>query len=151
MNWFKSLFKNSNNELPAVTLKEEVDTTSPNISEPVYSFVETVRKHPGRFATHYVEEDFGKGYGGYVEGMISISAYILDKKTKEYFDVHIGYMSNHVDSWLTTDEKLYLLEEIRKVYQERKAKLEAIKQQRKARQHELTRQKYIKIYCEEGE
>lgn len=139
MNWFKNLFKNSNNEQPAVALKEEVveQPTYTNISEPVYSFVETVRKHPGRFMVECVLEP-----SLYNNNHLWNQYYIEDKKTGESFIYAPWDMGVSNINWLTAEERIYVVKEIEDIYSKRAIKLAELKGKR-------ARQKYIKIYCGE--
>lgn len=113
-----------------------------NISEPVISFVECVKKTPGRFSVYKYDLYDGTAYS------------ITDRKTKEHWRMGAvsvilfgSYKLNSTD-WLTQDEKLYVIEELSAFYkkrQNRKVKLDII---RKERENTKERKRLMEVYCE---
>lgn len=139
-------------------VKDGVKGSPVNISEPVLSFVETVRKYPERFLTT-------KGYIRicYHTMEPQYSYRLWDKKTGEWwytgFSENITFsgtekqnklrnkkQSSH--SWLTEDEMTYLVKEITSIYEARKDRVEKLKALRKQRRDKQERSRLMKIYAE---
>lgn len=133
-----------------------------NISEPVLSFVDTVRKQPQRFLASkhpkfltqhrpYELKDFYYG--------------LWDTKTGEWWHtdaynrVHICSKLNMSEldtkrnssysdhSWLTGDEMTYLIKEVTVIYEARKDRVEKLKTLRKQRRDKQERSRLMKIYA----
>lgn len=132
----------------------------PNISEPVISFLETVRKHPKRFR---VGVDCSSYTVRSIEEIPDYKAYkIWDKKLEKGWYVRgsrwIGssvFLLGHINHllcvyehafFLTSDEKEYLAKEISSIMNyriKRKAKLDKIRADRRIRD---TRNKLKDLY-----
>lgn len=160
MNWFKQLFgigdkmETDINGLPIVRNlvpmpKVKLCKPEKDISEPVLSFVECVRSNPKRFE---VESDISTWfYTSYAEPRECAAYKLWDKSTKEgwylrgkhHYSPNFFYTTNwntsriYKDpSFLTLDEKEYILKEVSSIMEyriERKNKLEEIRKDRRIR------------------
>jgi hypothetical protein len=143
INWIKSLFKK----------------TPPDISEPVISFVELVKNNPDRFrlnldskaSKEYLRDNYKWGYNLYI---------LLDKQFKQQnvlgvLDINLcsfdapRFISDESVSYLTGDEREYIYEQLKPIFQARGDKLRLIRSQRKARDDQRKRERDIKKYCKE--
>ena len=135
INWIKSLFKK----------------TPPDISEPVFSFVELVKNDPKRFRLNldnevnrrWLEENDTNTYDIYR---------LYDKKFRDYrvFGVlKLDYPCKPYIigckniSYLNPDELMYIYINLKPIFQARKDRLSIIGDQRK-------RERDIRKYCKEG-
>jgi len=141
MGWWSDLFNSGSQKPPFRNPTIEPDKPWPRgtkdgggVSEPIISFVETVRSSPKRFTAWSDFEMFGE----------ENYYFIFDKQTKELFQLGKGHMwpqgphpitvSPKLIDWLTWDEKNYLLINISSVYEERtkrKTKIATIRKQRR--------------------
>ncbi|QCQ61927.1 hypothetical protein Barba19A_gp087 [Rheinheimera phage vB_RspM_Barba19A] len=143
INWIKSLFKK----------------TPPDISEPVISFVELVKNNPDRFrlnldskaSKEYLRDNYKWGYNLYI---------LLDKQFKQQnvlgvLDINLcsfdapRFISDESVSYLTGDEREYIYEQLKPIFQARGDKLRLIRSQRKARDDQRKSERDIKKYCKE--
>lgn len=129
----------------------------PDISEPVISFVETVRKYPKRFNVDYDincgiyrSEWEVKRYTGYtIKDKMLNRGWIIE--CEMYRSLNLVYPRNLVFEYeptffLTDDEKEYLIKEISSIMNYRidlKAKLDKIREDRRIRD---TRNKLKELY-----
>lgn len=124
----------------------EKETSKPDISEPVISFVKTVKKDPKRFIFKLDDERSG-GSGGYSE----VFFIMTDTVTCEEFLVIIekfGGRGNTVTRFdyvtlvdLTKDEESYLTQELLLPYLERKEKYDEIIKERKEKYNEIIKER----------
>lgn len=153
--WIKeSLFGDRSSE---EYLPEHLVVKLPDISEPVISFVETVRKYPKRFdvgydinCVIYRSERELKRYTGYtIKDKMLNRGWII--KGEMYRRLNLVYPRNLVFEYeptffLTDDEKEYLIKEISGIINyrvDRKAKLDKIRADRRIRD---TRNKIKELY-----
>lgn len=170
MNWFKQLFgigdkmETDIHGLPFVTNIVPMPKVKPckadiDISEPVISFVECVRNNPKRFEVN----EFTGDYFYYTNQILDPEDYksytLWDKVTKEGWSVqgsrYIGpilvYLS-HTDrcysnpSFLTTDERVYIIKEIKDIMEYRKVRKIKLDQIRKDRRIRDERNRLKEIY-----
>lgn len=141
MSWFKKLFGLSEWN-PPITYKTHPPTpkvkANKNISEPVYSFIECVRKDPKRFVA---QEQFN-----FTCDPIMIYT-INDNKTKENWKIIIscGVVINK-PNFITEEEAQYLVKEISYIYDNRLKRKEEILKKREERLTKKERQRLMEIY-----
>lgn len=140
MNKLLKRFFNNTPEQDVCNKQEDVVGEKKDISEPVFSFVKIVKENPKRFKLK------------------------LDRLRVCYFGIHrwdfkdvisrkSWYFSTHRDipmtfpEFLTEDEKIFLLEELRPVFIKKAERYSELKEQRKQRRTNKERQKLIEIYC----
>lgn len=147
MNWFKNLFKTDqlSKDIGKVILPDMKYDFRPkpekDISEPVLSFVECVRKNPKRFKVNSYYEQFYlsvSSMGG--EYRPTYLYTLVDTKTKEKWCLSRGLtMASDFTAnpeWITNDERNYLIESLTKIFKDRegrKSKLEKIRKDRRIR------------------
>lgn len=148
MNWFKKLFAASPHEcsLPPIAPHQRLAMSkvrqSKDISEPVYSFVECVRNNPKRFIAERRESS---GVN------ISYQTFsVKDKNTQEQWSTKMaGFSRAGVVSkpdFLTYDEVVYVVTELRAIYQGRDAKKRSILKNRANRVYDKERKRLMEIY-----
>lgn len=149
----------SDNTIPLKVLEspeaeKPIDTNNLVVSEPVISFVETVRKSPQRFFTWQGLKSFS-----YISR--EAAYYIWDKKTGEWWDTNCNFppsisISHHVykknayrsdHSWLTEYEMKYLIAEITAIYKSRQDRVKKLEDIRKQRRDRAERNRLIKLYA----
>ena len=133
---------------PVVTnaLGEVVKPKQKNISEPVLSFIECVRKTPQRFDVSGFSYDSCRRE--------RYTYYVRDKVTGEKWSISnelsIDCYTHFSDtSWLTYDEIQYLITEITAIYKAREGRKMRLEKIRKDRKDAQERKRLISIYCKE--
>jgi hypothetical protein len=143
ISWIKNLFKK----------------TPPDISEPVISFVELVKNNPDRFrlnldskdSKEYLRDNYKWGYNLYI---------LLDKQFKQQNVLGVleanlcdfnapRFISDESVSYLTGDEREYIYEQLKPIFQARKDILDLLKSKRVVRSDQRKRERDIKKYCKE--
>lgn len=135
--WFKGLFTGEPQNNSVKTKKD--------ISEPVISFVECVKKNPKRFA------------GGTYSTASGSAAYINDYQTGETFYFGSFYLQQFafreivsntcMENVLTKEEKDFVIEELATfaaMMGSRRQRRDQLREQRKAREE---RKRLMEIYC----
>lgn len=150
MNWFKKLFAASPHECLLPPIAPQIYVPMPkvkqnkDISEPVYSFIECVRNNPKRFVE---SSDYSK-----ID--INIKNYrIKDNQTKESWEISIyrtyseefSYVMDK-PSFISNNEAMYLVEQIRSIYQNKLKRKNYVLQKRKERLTKKERQRLMEIY-----
>lgn len=128
------------------SLEEDIKEKKLDISEPVVSFIETVKKNPRRFKYTSSDKFYGAGNPFYVYYEV------LDKQAKYQFGVFtvpdidkdgcmiVSYLPLNTTSWMTEDEARYAFEVLKpffKTYTE--GRIERINAHK--------RKKLMSIYC----
>jgi len=147
MNWFKSLFTSSaqthEEALPPISLYNYAPRPK-DISEPVYSFVECVRNNPKRFIVECRENS-----GVNIEDFYQTFS-VEDKNTQEQWSTMMaGFSALSVMSkpdFLTYDEVVYVVAELKAIYQGRDAKKRSILKNRANRAYDKERKRLMEIY-----
>ena len=130
------------------TITEQLQIVVPQISEPVYSFVQTVKENPKRFR---ITSIWSLDYTEYtLEDKVEILFWTADRvrwyscmDNKPYF-----YYLNY-PKFLTESEVKYIFKELESVFKERASKFLKLQTIRKERAAQKERQKLIDIYCKE--
>lgn len=155
--WIKEILSYGSGRSSEEYHPEHLVVKLPDISEPVISFVETVRKHPKRFTVH---RDSFVVYSFMLTKESDYSFYAirdnnLDRawfiKGNSYFDnrevATFKYIRGYEEAFfLTGDEKEYLIQEISSIMNyrvDRKEKLDKIRADRRIRD---TRNKLKELY-----
>lgn len=147
MNWFKRLFQNNDTKLQEGDYVfggnfKEPATETPNIGEPVLSFIECVRNNRRRFS--FKTETYCRTQ------IITL----IDKQTGEqwcakwylYFERTEPRLDSKLD-WLTEQEKSHLIKELSKIAKERAEQLRSVNAIRKNRQMTKERDRLKGVYC----
>lgn len=143
MNWLKRIFCSQEefnseiNDLPEVTCSVAMPKVKPcknetDISEPVISFIECVRKNPKRFSVKF-------DYTAFL--CMSSTCKIKDSLTENEFSITIIhgcsrdlYVQRNVKSLILTDKELeYAYLEIKGIYEQRVKRLSKMKDYRERR------------------
>lgn len=147
MNWFKRLFQNNDTKLQEGDYVfggnfKEPATETPNIGEPVLSFIECVRNNRRRFS--FKTETYCRTH------IITL----VDKQTGEEWSSksYISFESSGIRldpklDWLTGRERRYLINELSKIGKERARQLSDVKAIRKNRQMSKERDRLKGVYC----
>lgn len=178
MNWFQTAFKQlfgisdkmetDEMGLPKVSVEipmpvVKMPKADRNISEPIISFVQCVQKNPKRFKVLYDYEHFSYMY---TDNTLSKSVFpvnyhyrLADTKTNESWTLIEGYTCPIYDTlsefkhscnpeWITEDEREYLIDSIKAIFHNRKARKETLKKLKKDRRNRDERNRLKKIYCD---
>lgn len=178
MNWFKKLFGVGDKEeldyngLPKVSCDIPMPKVRPpkagkDISEPIISFVKCVQENPKRFKVVYDYEynDMGFSYNTSqpIVKEIADHYYFIfkDLQTKESWSLYGGfrapvltrvndYEGKHTSNpeWLTQDERVYLINSIKTIFESREGRKERVVELRKERRVRAERNRLKEIYCD---
>lgn len=155
--WVKEILSYGSGKLSEEYHPEHLVAKLPDISEPVISFVETVRKYPKRFDVDYdincviyrSEWELKRHTGYTIKDKMLNRGWII--KGEMYRNLNLVYPRHIVFEYeptffLTPDEKEFLIKEISSIMNyriERKAKLDKIRADRRIRD---TRNKLKELY-----
>lgn len=146
-------WKHGKSDIVSEFIEEDCPGKKKSISEPVLSFVRTVKENPKRFTGTLTDKRHAKSLKG-------VNAWIYDRKTKESFRLKTGWFdeSSYIDfsknrkgptDWLTASEVDYLIDELTPLYNtglNREARYKSIIKQRAARNE---RRRLVGVYCNE--
>ena len=169
MSWW-NIFKSDvsrldSNGLPEMTVKVPMPKVKPprgyapgdvtcvnsNISEPVLSFVECVRKDTKRFVVDMLEEKPKEEMKYYENDFWYYE--IMDKHTKDYWVIggrhfmpNFSFNPKSTD-WMTKEEQQYAIKQIVEIYKARKWRKEKLESIRKDRRNRTERNRLKRVYC----
>ena len=141
---------------PPKTEAPKPEEPKKDISEPVISFINTLKANPRRFKIVWLNrgEYEDSIYLGGVSFMNTREYVLVDKVSGEKFlfkkygqSVRNYYDAYSLPAYLTNDEQKWVIDEVQSVFIQKGQALRDIRQQRASRGHQKERNRLKEVYC----